>query len=56
MNSSTAWHNAGTALYNITAAHPEILKIIEKNNYYGLNPLKEIMESVQFEEEGSGSL
>lgn len=30
MNSSTAWHNAGTALYNITAAHPEILKIIEK--------------------------
>lgn len=56
MNSSTAWHNAGTALYNITAAHPEILKIIEKNNYYGLNPLKEIMESIQFEEEGSGSL
>jgi hypothetical protein len=56
MNSSTAWHNAGTSLYNITAAHPEILKIIEKNNYYGLNPLKEIIESVQFEEEGSGSL
>jgi len=56
MNSSTAWHNAGTALYNITAAHPEILKIIEKNNYYGLNPLKEIIESVQFEEEGSGGL
>lgn len=56
MNSSTAWHNAGTSLYNITAAHPEILKIIEKNNYYGLNPLKEIIESVQFEEEGSGNL
>ncbi len=56
MNSSTAWHNAGTSLYNITAAHPEILKIIEKNNYYGLNPLKDIIESVQFEEEGSGSL
>lgn len=56
MNSSKAWHNAGTALYNITAAHPEILKIIEKNNYYGLNSLKEIIESVAFEEEGSGSL
>ncbi len=56
MNSSTAWHNAGTALYNITAAHPEILKIIEKNNYYGLNPLKEVIESVAFEEEGSGGL
>lgn len=56
MNSSTAWHNAGTALYNMTAAHPKILKIIEKNNYYDLNPLKEIMESVAFEEEGSGSL
>lgn len=56
MNSSTAWHNAGTSLYNITAAHPEILKIIEKNNYYGLNPLKEIIEGVQFEEEGAGNL
>lgn len=56
MNSSTAWHNAGTSLYNITAAHPEVLKIIEKNNYYGLNPLKEIIEGVQFEEEGAGNL
>jgi hypothetical protein len=56
MNSRTAWHNAGTALYNMMAAHPEILKIIEKNNYYGLNPLKEIMESVAFEEESSGTL
>lgn len=56
MNSSTAWHNAGTALYNITAAHPEILKIIEKNNYYGLSALKEVIESVAFEEEGSESL
>lgn len=56
MNSSTAWHNAGTALYNITAAHPEILKIIEKNNYYSLSALKEVIESVVFEEEGSESL
>ncbi|WP_294229716.1 hypothetical protein [uncultured Chryseobacterium sp.] len=56
MNSSTAWHNAGTALYNIAAAHPEILKIIEKNNYYGLSALKEVIESVAFEEEGSESL
>ncbi|WPO84114.1 hypothetical protein SD427_07205 [Chryseobacterium sp. JJR-5R] len=56
MNSSTAWHNAGTSLYNITAAHPEILKIIKKNKYYGLNPLKEIIEGVQFEEEGAGNL
>lgn len=56
MNSSTAWHNSGTALYNMTAAHPEILKIIERNNYYGLSALKEVIESVAFEEEGSGSL
>lgn len=50
LNSKTAWKNAGTSLYNITGTHPEILKIIEKNNYYGLNPLKEVLESVQFEE------
>ena len=53
MNSDKAWHNAGTSLYNITTAHPEILKIIEKNNYYGLLPLKEVIESVQFEEESN---
>lgn len=52
MNSNKAWHNVGTALYNITSAHPEILKIIEKSNYYGLISLKEIIESTQFEEEG----
>lgn len=51
LNSDKAWHNAGTSLYNITAAHPEILKIIEKNNYYGLQPLKEVIESDQFAEE-----
>ncbi|WP_316795493.1 hypothetical protein [Pedobacter agri] len=54
MNSSTAWHNAGSSLYNITASHPEVLKIIEKNNYYGLTLLKNVIESLQFEEEGSG--
>ena len=51
MNSDKAWHNAATSLYNITAAHPQILKIIEKNNYYGLQPLKEVIESDQFAEE-----
>ncbi|KQR94385.1 hypothetical protein ASG01_00405 [Chryseobacterium sp. Leaf180] len=53
LNSPMAWHNAGTSLYNITAAHPEILKIMEKNNYYGLSSLKNIIESTEFEEEGS---
>ena len=51
-----AWHNAGTSLHNITAAHPEILKIMKimkKNNYYGLSSLKNIIESTEFEEEGS---
>ena len=51
LNSDKAWHNAGTSLYNITAAHPEILKIIEKNNYYGLQPLQQVIESDQFAEE-----
>ncbi|SFI50108.1 hypothetical protein [Halpernia frigidisoli] len=51
MNSDKAWHNAGTTLYNITAAQPEILRIIEKNNYYGLQPLKDVIESDQFAEE-----
>ncbi|MCS4302305.1 hypothetical protein [Chryseobacterium sp. BIGb0232] len=51
LNSNSAWRNAGTSLYNITAAHPEILKIIEKNNYYGLTALKEVINSTQFEEE-----
>lgn len=52
MNSSTAWQKAGTSLYNIAGAHPEILNIIKKNNYYGLIPLKNAIESEQFEEEG----
>lgn len=56
MNSDKAWSNAGTSLYNITSAHPEILRIIEKNNYYGLFPLKEVIESVQFEEETPNSI
>lgn len=51
MNSDSAWHNAGTSLYNITGAHPEILEIIKKNNYYRLQPLKEVIENNQFEEE-----
>ena len=53
LNSASAWHNAGTSLYNITNAHPEILKIIEQNNYYGLQPLKGVLESVEFEEEST---
>ncbi|MEN4761942.1 hypothetical protein ABEG63_16540 [Chryseobacterium sp. C39-AII1] len=52
-SNSTAgsWTKAGTSLYNITNEYPEILEIIKKNNYYGLQPLKEIIEGVEFEEE-----
>ncbi len=53
LNSSRAWQKAGTSFYNITGAHPEILKIIEQNNYYGLTPLKNVVENGQLEDEAS---
>ena len=56
LNSNTAWHNTGSVLHTITAAHPEILSMIIKNKYYGLPDLKEIIESVPFEEEASGAI
>lgn len=46
-----AWHYPYTMLSNIVTDHPEVIDIIKKNNYYGLKPLKEAMESEKFQEE-----
>ena len=55
MNSDKAWHNAGTKFYNITSAHPEILNIIMKNDFYGLKALKDAFESDEFINEKTNS-
>ncbi len=38
------WNNAGSALYNLLIAHPEIEDIIIKHNYFGIKNMKQVLE------------
>ncbi|SHG88712.1 hypothetical protein [Flavobacterium johnsoniae] len=38
------WSKAGSALYNLLVAHPEIKDIIIKNNYFGIKNMKQVLE------------
>jgi len=38
------WNNAGSALYDLLVAHPEIKDIIMKNNYFGIENMKQVLE------------
>lgn len=43
------WTHKGSFLYNLSVSHPEIIDIIEKNNYYELTHLKNVIELLQDE-------
>lgn len=47
--SSDVWNNAGSSLYNLSVSHPEVIKIIEEHNYFGLPKMKEIIAKLQEE-------
>lgn len=47
--SSLVWNNAGSSLYNLSVSHPEVIKIIEAHNYFGLPKMKEIIAKLQEE-------
>lgn len=47
--SSDVWNIPGSSLYNLSVSHPEVIKIIEDNNYFGLPKMKEIIEKLQEE-------
>lgn len=38
------WNNAGSSLYNLLVAHPEIEDIIIKQNYFGIKNMKMVLE------------
>ena len=48
------WNNAGSNLYNISQSNPEVIKIIEKNNYFGLPKMKDIIEKLAEEAPAPG--
>lgn len=47
--SSLVWNNAGSSLYNLSVSHPEVIKMIEAHNYFGLPKMKEIIAKLQEE-------
>lgn len=47
--SSLVWNNAGSSLYNLSISHPEVIKMIEAHNYFGLPKMKEIIAKLQEE-------
>ena len=49
LESSDVWNLPGSSLYNISVSHPEVIKIIEQHNYFGLPKMKEIIAKLQEE-------
>lgn len=43
---SAIWNNASSTLYVISVSHPEVIKLIEENNYFGLPKMKGIIEKL----------
>lgn len=52
--SVSVWNNAGSNLYNISVSHPEVIKLIEKNNYFGLPNMKAIIAKLAEEAPAPG--
>ncbi|SHF39525.1 hypothetical protein [Pedobacter caeni] len=50
--SSEVWTNAASTLYNLSVSHPEIIKLIEQNNYFGLPKMKGIIGKLKLEGQG----
>ncbi|KIC03673.1 hypothetical protein OA88_02680 [Flavobacterium sp. JRM] len=40
------WNNESTALEDLSVSHPEVIEIIIKNNYFGIQNLKEIIDNL----------
>ncbi|MGN7988889.1 hypothetical protein ACTJKC_16180 [Pedobacter sp. 22226] len=55
LESSDVWNKAGSSLYNISVSHPEVIKIIEQHNYFGLPKMKEIIAKLQEEAPPTGA-
>lgn len=53
--SSEVWTNAGSSLYNLSVSHPEVIKIIEEHNYFGLPKMKAIIAKLQEEAPPTGA-
>ncbi|GAA4202664.1 hypothetical protein GCM10022289_17750 [Pedobacter jeongneungensis] len=53
--SSDVWNKSGSSLYNISVSHPEVIKIIEQHNYFGLPKMKEIIAKLQEEAPPTGA-
>lgn len=53
--SSEVWTNAGSSLYNLSVSHPEVIKIIEEHNYFGLPKMKEIIAKLHEEAPPTGA-
>ncbi|WP_440794082.1 hypothetical protein [Pedobacter sp. 22226] len=53
--SSDVWNLPGSSLYNLSVSHPEVIKIIEQHNYFGLPKMKEIIAKLQEEAPPTGA-
>jgi len=53
--SSDIWNIPGSSLYNLSVSHPEVIKIIEEHNYFGLPKMKEIIAKLQEEAPPTGA-
>ncbi|MDQ0966552.1 hypothetical protein QFZ20_001955 [Flavobacterium sp. W4I14] len=53
--SSDVWNIPGSSLYNLSVSHPEVIKIIEEHNYFGLPKMKEIIAKLQEEAPPTGA-
>ncbi|WP_344853621.1 hypothetical protein [Pedobacter jeongneungensis] len=53
--SSDVWNLPGSSLYNLSVSHPEVIKIIEQHNYFGLPKMKEIIAKLQEEAPPKGA-
>ncbi|KIA96890.1 hypothetical protein OC25_00295 [Pedobacter kyungheensis] len=55
LESADVWNNAGSSLYNLSVSHPEVIKIIEQYNYFGLPKMKAIIAKLQEEAPPTGA-
>ncbi|SHF39576.1 hypothetical protein SAMN04488522_1021109 [Pedobacter caeni] len=43
------WGKTASTLYNLSVSHPEVIKLIQQNNYFELSRMKTIIEKLQEE-------
>jgi len=55
LESSDVWNIPVSSLYNLSVSHPEVIKLIEEHNYFGLPKMKEIIAKLQDEAPPTGA-